>query len=120
MKMNGPVHCESFFQDQIQQGHQELWCVSLAPNGEILSLFDMELAHSSPSSHFLKVASFIRNEHPKQVVLVKTNPESLIFNDEDWSLIEKIKQLCHTHPTELCDYIKIGAQGFCNLLEFEL
>lgn len=120
MKMNSPVHCRSFFADQIEHSPERLWCVSLRLNGQIQALIEAKWATEAEKR--LTMDSLLRQAFGgknRQLLVARINPEHLIFDNQDWKNVDAFKKLSSTLQLEFTDYIKINKRGYCSLLTFD-
>lgn len=119
MKINGPVQCHSFFIDQIEQGQEGLWCVSLRPNGYLEELAGFLDPAAGDCLKLLK-AFGIRRVHCCQKLFVRVSPHQYLFDSLDWQWAQEILSFTRAYEVSFCDYLKVSEKRFSSLMQFEV
>ena len=117
MKLNDPVACQQFFKDQLAQGCEGLWCVSLSPNGRILELKEISSRPETPCKKSLSSVSI--NAETMQWLIVRVSPKQALFDESDWQWIELFLNWFPDSENEFCDYLKLGQHKYSSLLKYQ-
>lgn len=121
MKICNSVYCENLIRPKLQFLKEELWCVALSEDFELISF--QRLAFGGQDEVLIptgELIQFVHNTQAKNLVLVHSHCGSCSLpSSHDLFWTERLKSLFDLLEVQLCDHIIISKKNATSLLEWD-
>ena len=121
MKISNPVTCEQLLRPKINFDREEVWCIALSNQCDLLEYKRLGRGDlSQVPLNYRKVLKFALKAGAEQIILLHSHTDKCSFpSDADLFWTEKIKKLMELLNLKLSDHIIISRNDFTSLLQHD-
>jgi hypothetical protein len=117
MKIYGPVDCLKLFSPKTSSSHEEIWCVSLSQDLEVL--FQMEVGPLQEGDWLnsqQQISQTLLKKEVQHMVVVRITQGPTLFEDHDWLMVHHLRHLSDQCDIQFYDYVKTNGKSLTSLV----